>query len=353
VSKRSGGVTRETRPTPRGDVLPARTAPTPLPRAERAFFESRLGQDFSRVRLHTDDGAAAAAAGLRAKAFTVGNDIAFAAGRYRPETPAGRRLLAHELVHVAQQGRAGAGAGAGSHAAAEARAGAAAERVAGGQAASPALQGSAAPGLYCDPDDEKKKLDDAAAPPAPAPAAALAPAGGGAAGSGGSGPARAPWFQMPTLVSPPGVSPSLPPSPSPLLAPPAPAPFGVPQPGPIVPPYKLMANADILAPFSAYGTTPGSAGMDIHGDWARAYFTFRNYMPESLAVTSANMFLPAAYQAALAFDKPSIFDKSDQDFKAAHPDDKRLPPIPLVSSGTLTKLYEAITKKKDTNAFYF
>jgi hypothetical protein len=302
------------------------------------------------VRLHTGAGAAAAAAGLRAKAFTVGDDIAFAAGRYRPETQAGRRLLAHELVHIAQQARGGGGAGAGSHAAAEAHAGAAAERVAGGQSAPPALQGTAAPGLFCDPDDDQKKPDEATATPtAPAATTTAAPADGATAGAGAA-PPRAPWLHMPALVTPPGVSPSLSLPKSPLLA--QPAPFSL-MPEPIVPPYRLMANAAILAPFAAYGTTPGHAGMDIPGDWARAYFTFRSYMPDGLAVASANMFLPAAYQAALASDKPSIFDKSDQDFKLAHPDDKRLPPIPLVSSSTLTKLYEAVTKKKNTNAFYF
>jgi hypothetical protein len=343
VSKRSGGIAREARPVSSGDVLPARPSPVPLPPAERSFFERRLGQDFSRVRVHTDASVAAAAAGLRAKAFTVGSDIAFAAGRYRPETPSGRRLLAHELVHVAQQSRGGSG----SHADAEARADAAAGQVSSGRDAPPPMQGSAAPGLYCDPEDDEKKADDPAAPPT----ATVTPSAAGAA-PGGAGAGPAPWFRRPPLVSPPGAQPSLLLSPSPsLLAPPSP--FGGPQLAPIAPPYRLMANADILAPFSAHGTTPAGAGMDIFGDWSRAYFTFRNYMPEGLAVTSANMFLPAAYNAALALDRANIFDKSDQDFKAAHADEKHIPPIPLVSSGTLTQLYEAITRKKNTNAFYF
>ncbi|HEX2201663.1 MAG TPA: DUF4157 domain-containing protein, partial [Longimicrobium sp.] len=39
---------------------------------------------------------------LRADAYTVGADVVFAPWRYAPHTPAGRRLLAHELAHVAQ-----------------------------------------------------------------------------------------------------------------------------------------------------------------------------------------------------------------------------------------------------------
>jgi hypothetical protein len=47
------------------------------------------------------------AADLDASAFTVGRDVVFGAGRFRPGTPAGDRLLAHELAHVV----AGHGAG--------------------------------------------------------------------------------------------------------------------------------------------------------------------------------------------------------------------------------------------------
>lgn len=69
----------------------------------RAFMESRLGQDFSGVRVHTDAAAAASAAAVQANAYTVGHDVVFGSGRYSPGTDDGRRMLAHELVHVAQQ----------------------------------------------------------------------------------------------------------------------------------------------------------------------------------------------------------------------------------------------------------
>jgi hypothetical protein len=82
----------------------------PLPAGERAFFESRLGTDLGRVRVHTDPEAARLSAGLSARAFTVGNDVFFGSGEYQPGSSSGRRLLAHELAHVLQQsGRNGAG----------------------------------------------------------------------------------------------------------------------------------------------------------------------------------------------------------------------------------------------------
>jgi hypothetical protein len=66
-------------------------------------MEARLGHDFSRVRVHTDAPAAASARAVEALAYTVGKDVAFAAGRYRPGTAEGKSLLAHELTHAAQQ----------------------------------------------------------------------------------------------------------------------------------------------------------------------------------------------------------------------------------------------------------
>ena len=75
----------------------------PLDQATRVFFELRFGHDFSPVRVHTDDQAAASARAVNAQAYTVGYEIAFAAGRYTPDTAAGRLLLAHELTHVVQQ----------------------------------------------------------------------------------------------------------------------------------------------------------------------------------------------------------------------------------------------------------
>lgn len=75
----------------------------PLEPVTRGFFESRFGQNFEQVRVHTDTAAARSARTLNARAYTVGQHISFAEGEYRPETPAGGELLAHELTHVLQQ----------------------------------------------------------------------------------------------------------------------------------------------------------------------------------------------------------------------------------------------------------
>ncbi|MGW0901092.1 eCIS core domain-containing protein [Streptomyces goshikiensis] len=73
----------------------------------RAEMESRLGADLSGVRLHTSTAAAESANALRARAFTVDQDVVFAAGEYRPGDPGGRALIAHELAHTVQQARGG------------------------------------------------------------------------------------------------------------------------------------------------------------------------------------------------------------------------------------------------------
>ena len=83
------------------DVL--RTPGRPLEPAVRQTMERRFGHDFSRVRVHTDARAAESARAVTANAYAVGDHVAFADGRYAPETPAGARLLGHELAHVVQQ----------------------------------------------------------------------------------------------------------------------------------------------------------------------------------------------------------------------------------------------------------
>jgi hypothetical protein len=85
--------------------------------ATRAFLEPRFGVDFSAVRIHTGSQAAASARAINARAYTVGSDVVFDTGQYAPHHDSGRRLLAHELVHVVQQGAARAASpGAGSQA---------------------------------------------------------------------------------------------------------------------------------------------------------------------------------------------------------------------------------------------
>ena len=78
----------------------------PLPGAVREPLESRIGADFGGVRIHRGARAGEATRTLGARAFTVGRDIVFGAGQFQPQSHAGRRLLAHELTHVVQQGAA-------------------------------------------------------------------------------------------------------------------------------------------------------------------------------------------------------------------------------------------------------
>jgi hypothetical protein len=78
----------------------------PLEPAAREIMESRLGHDFSQVRMHTDESAAKSAQSLNARAYTAGDNIVFGPGLYQPRSAPGQRLLAHELTHIVQQ-RAG------------------------------------------------------------------------------------------------------------------------------------------------------------------------------------------------------------------------------------------------------
>jgi len=66
-------------------------------------LEQRLGQDLRQTHIHTDTEADRLSRQLGADAFTVGHDIFFREGFYRPESGSGRNLIAHELTHVAQQ----------------------------------------------------------------------------------------------------------------------------------------------------------------------------------------------------------------------------------------------------------
>ncbi len=67
--------------------------------AEQHGLASAFGHDFADVRVHEN---VAVAEGIAARAYTIGNHIAFAPGAYTPNSAEGRHLLAHELTHVVQ-----------------------------------------------------------------------------------------------------------------------------------------------------------------------------------------------------------------------------------------------------------
>src|SRR5262249_47517123 len=91
-------------PRPSQTPVPAATPPNgrPLAPEAAAAAERRLAHDFPRVRVHDDGAARAAAASVGAEAYTVGSSVFLGAG-VSESSEHGRHVLAHELVHVAQQ----------------------------------------------------------------------------------------------------------------------------------------------------------------------------------------------------------------------------------------------------------
>lgn len=78
----------------------------PAPEAGGTFaqhrhrFEAAMGVSLGHVRVRDGDGGDSARLG--AQAHSVGAEIAFAPGEFRPGTPDGDRLIAHELAHTQQ-----------------------------------------------------------------------------------------------------------------------------------------------------------------------------------------------------------------------------------------------------------
>ena len=77
-----------------------------LPEGTRTSMENAFGHDFSRVRIHRDAEAGRISSGIGARAFTHRSEIYFGEGMFDTQGESGRRLLAHELTHVVQQGEA-------------------------------------------------------------------------------------------------------------------------------------------------------------------------------------------------------------------------------------------------------
>jgi len=88
----------------REDLTQSLGSGEPLDHATRDFMESRFQHDFSGVRVHTGEGAAESARSIHAKAYTIDRNVVFDSGAYEPKSHEGKKLLAHELTHVVQQG---------------------------------------------------------------------------------------------------------------------------------------------------------------------------------------------------------------------------------------------------------
>src|SRR6478752_2214981 len=71
----------------------------------RQFFESKVNADFNHVQIHNDKAAHQYAAFFNARAFTYNNHIFFNKGEYKPNSYEGKKLLAHELAHIRQEGK--------------------------------------------------------------------------------------------------------------------------------------------------------------------------------------------------------------------------------------------------------
>jgi len=79
----------------------------PLNDSTLSTMNHSFGVDFSNVRIHSGSEASTMNENIQAKAFTYGNDIYFNQNQYQPSSSEGKRLLAHELTHVVQQGKTG------------------------------------------------------------------------------------------------------------------------------------------------------------------------------------------------------------------------------------------------------
>ena len=115
---RSGALVNIFRASRNGDGIDGKLSPDRVPLGS-VFDEPRrldvttlsrmgsfLGGDFSGVRIHTGPGAAEVTRRFNAEAVTVKDHIFFAPGRFHPTSVEGQKLIAHELTHVLQKGRA-------------------------------------------------------------------------------------------------------------------------------------------------------------------------------------------------------------------------------------------------------
>ena len=72
----------------------------PLSRPLRDRLERSFERDLRSLRVNVDAEADSLARAFGADAFTCGSQVFFQAGRFAPDTPAGYRLLAHEVAHA-------------------------------------------------------------------------------------------------------------------------------------------------------------------------------------------------------------------------------------------------------------
>ena len=86
-----------------GQLKQAKRGGQPLDSTLQTKMGEAMGADFSSVKVHTDSQSHGLSQSIQAKAFTTGQDVFFNKGQYKPSSPQGQELIAHELTHVVQQ----------------------------------------------------------------------------------------------------------------------------------------------------------------------------------------------------------------------------------------------------------
>ena len=85
------------------EIQQARGSGNSLPKEIQTEVSQSMDQDFSQVRIHTDEKSDKLSRMINARAFTIGKDIFFKRGVFAPASIPGRKTLLHELTHVIQQ----------------------------------------------------------------------------------------------------------------------------------------------------------------------------------------------------------------------------------------------------------
>jgi hypothetical protein len=203
----------------------------PLPSDVAERLRARVGHGAAAMRVHDGERADAVATARRADAVTVGADVFFRHGRFRPREPRGFGLLIHEATHIVERLRPGASArrASATAAAAEERAALAAEAAA-----------QPAPAVTPRPPSRHVPLA-ASAPALPAPIAGAFP----------GLRSTAPAFWPPTITSPPSAAP----------------PHGIPatsvQPTSVPPGADTPAMAAASRPMAAPAERPATGAVDV------------------------------------------------------------------------------------------
>lgn len=115
---------------------------------------------------------------------------------------------------------------------------------------------------------------------------------------------------------------------------------------PLTPRYDLMDNAGILGPFASHGRATSDLG-NLHEEWGSMYWKYRRIwgLSEEWSARFANFELSGTVKSTLERDSPNAIDKSNADWKAAHPDEKA---TPTIWSPNLFEVFGSKDKKKDS-----